>query len=44
MHAAGLKPQKAARASLPTVRADNALWVRFSATLGEEPVVELALV
>jgi hypothetical protein len=30
--------------SLSTVRTDNAPQVRFSATLGEEPEVELALV
>jgi hypothetical protein len=28
----------------PTVRTDSALKVRFSATLGEEPEVEVALV
>ncbi len=29
---------------LPTARTDNSLKVRFSATLGEEPEIELALV
>ena len=34
---------QAARSSPYTVRTDDALKVRFSATLGEEPEVEVAL-
>jgi hypothetical protein len=35
---------QAARTSSSTVQTDNTLKLRFSATVGEEPEVELALV
>jgi hypothetical protein len=35
---------QAARASSSSVRTDDTLKVRFSATLGEEPEIEVALV